>query len=191
MKELHDLVAECEAELVDTWLAAHECGDSSLTERPVEPRLEASLERLGRALTRAARPKERPASPGTEAMPEEIEDASPDAGAAVHAFGVLHGLILDVSGRAGLELKPAEHRALCAWTMRAVALAIADERRQRRKASRRIAHELRNPLGSALMALTLLRSHVSPADGARLADTLERNLKRLERVIEEQVAGGS
>jgi signal transduction histidine kinase len=52
----------------------------------------------------------------------------------------------------------------------------------------KLAHDLRNPLGSALMALTLLRARLTSTDDLRLLDTLERNLKRLDRIIDERIA---
>jgi signal transduction histidine kinase len=58
-------------------------------------------------------------------------------------------------------------------------------------ASAQLAHDLRNPLGSALMAVTLLRTHIDAAKDVRLLDVLERNLKRLETIIDERIARSS
>ena len=52
----------------------------------------------------------------------------------------------------------------------------------------KLAHDLRNPLGSALMALTILRARLTAADDLRLLDTLERNLRRVDLVIDERIA---
>jgi signal transduction histidine kinase len=55
-------------------------------------------------------------------------------------------------------------------------------------ASEQLAHDLRNPLGSALMAVTLLRTRIDAPQDVRLLDVLERNLKRVDRVIDERIA---
>jgi signal transduction histidine kinase len=185
MTELHDLVFECQDELVLRWLGSYEPGTSRSMEE-VERRLRTSLGRLRVALLAALH-----GPSGAVSNAEEEEEASGhalDAVAAARAYGALHRCILDGCAGRGVRISPAEHRVLAVWAHGAVAEAVAAEQQRHGAESRRMAHDLRNPLGSALMALTLLRPRIPLADGARLADTLERNLKRLERVIDENVA---
>jgi signal transduction histidine kinase len=188
MGELDALLAECQDELVESWLSFYEPGPSERKGTAAGQRLRSSLERLRVALKGALAEA---SSDPTVATKSEETDASAvalDAVAAARAYGALQGWISDRCAAQDVEMSPAEHRALAAWTTGAVAEVIAEERGQREEESRRIAHELRNPLGSALMALNLLRPRLSSSDEARLADTLERNLKRLERIINEKVA---
>ena len=54
----------------------------------------------------------------------------------------------------------------------------------------RAAHQLRNALGSATMALTLLKARTEFGDDARLAEMLERNLAKLQGLIDTVVDSG-
>jgi hypothetical protein len=183
MKELHDLIVDSEDELVEAWLGSYEPGRSRPTESNAARHVRSSLLELGDALKSGVEE----ASPDRVEDPEADKEPALDSVAAARAYGALHGRILEACSARGVEVRLGEHRVLAAWAHGAVALAIAAERRWQEVECRRLAHDLRNPLGSALMALTLLRPRIPLADGTRLADTLERNLKRIEGVINEDV----
>jgi signal transduction histidine kinase len=103
----------------------------------------------------------------------------------------MHGRILDIAAERGFELSLAEHRVLASRVNAAIARAAAAQRRKHERDLHRIAHKLRNPLSSAMMALTLLRKRVDLGESARLAETAERNLRKLQGFIDEAVDEGT
>jgi signal transduction histidine kinase len=139
-----------------------------------------------------------PANEVGRARAADRADDAPDAArprvdvvAVTRAFGVLHGRVVELAADVDVELTPADHRALAAVVNGAVARAAVDAAQRHCDEMYRMAHQLRNPLGSALMALTLLRARADLGEHARLADMLERNLKRLQALIDESVGEGA
>jgi signal transduction histidine kinase len=107
--------------------------------------------------------------------------------AAVYAYGALHVLILDLATERGVPVTGSEHRTLASVVHAAIAKATAAHLRRLSGEVHHVAHQLRNPLGSAIMALTLLTSRVTLGSEARLAETLARNLERLRVLIDDMI----
>jgi signal transduction histidine kinase len=191
MLRLHELLGEYEDRLRDVWARSVSCDTdaSSGGADAVNEGFSAFLSELTSALRDAV-------SGGSSAPPGTLESdggdsLSLDAVVATRAFGALHGCVLEVAAERGVEVSLAEHLALASLVNAAIARAAAGQRLQHDRDLHRIAHQLRNPLGSAIMALTLLRSRVDLGDSGRLADVAERNLRRLQGLIDEAVGEGS
>jgi signal transduction histidine kinase len=114
-------------------------------------------------------------------------DEAVDPVAAVRAYGALHVLILDLAAERLVTVTAAEHRALASVVHSAIAKATAAHLRRLSSEVHHVAHQLRNPLGSAIMALTLLTSRVTLGSEGRLAETLARNLERLRVLIDDMI----
>jgi signal transduction histidine kinase len=189
MARLHDLLGEYQESLRDAWARSVSCepaGSSGLSDA------HAVFASFFGELVSALRVG---ASGGAPPKPEEAnaEESLPtvlDALAAATAFGRLHDRILEIAAERGAEVSLGEHRVLVSRVSAAVLGAVETQRRQHERELHRMAHQLRNPLGSAMMALTLLRSKVDLGEGTRLADMAERNLKKLEGLIDEAVREG-
>jgi signal transduction histidine kinase len=114
-----------------------------------------------------------------------------DVVAAIATFGALHRLILDMASECGVAASPGELAVLASRVNAAIGRAAARQLRRHDRELHRMAHALRNPLGSALMALTLLRSKADLGEHLRLLEMAERNLKRLQGMIDQAVGESS
>jgi signal transduction histidine kinase len=117
-----------------------------------------------------------------------------DLDSVVREYGALGASIVETARAAGTPLTPRDYLVLSQCVNTGIAEAVAQYARQRdaelqRQANEHfafIAHELRNPLGSALLALSLLRDKaLMPED--RLAKVLDRALARMHQLIEESL----
>jgi signal transduction histidine kinase len=182
MVRLHELLLESEDELSHRWIAA-------VPDPKAREGLATFLTELKAAL-RGATVEGTPCDPFPE--PEVDETLDPGVGfdpaAATRAYGVLHAALLGAAEERGMAVGLAEQRTLASHVNEAIARAVMGHMRTQHRELRRIAHELRNPLGSAMMALTLLRSRADLGEHIRLAEMLERNLHRVERGLDEGLA---
>jgi signal transduction histidine kinase len=184
MSTLHRLLLDCETALLERWSgAAQSPSDPSSKDRE---HLLTFLDSLRRRLLTADRgatlPSEAPEDPSESEL-----DGNVDALAAVRAYTDLHVLILDLATEHNVAISASEHQALASIVHDAIVRATLAHLRSRNSEIHHVAHELRNPLGSAIMALTLLTSRVKLGDEARLAETLARNLERLRLMIDGMV----
>jgi signal transduction histidine kinase len=190
MRHLYELLEEHRERLLVAW-AGFMAGDAGTASVPnAQARADASmfLSELTAAL-RLISTGEVPASaPLSEPRSEEETTATPDALTATRALGSLHGLILEIAADRGIRPTLAEQLTLASHMNIAVGRAAGLETRRHKRELRHLAHQLRNPLGSALMALALLRSRIDLGENTRLAELTERNLKRMQGLIDE-VAG--
>jgi signal transduction histidine kinase len=135
------------------------------------------------------------ARPSVIPPPEELAPgiAPPDADvlALTQAFGALHARILTLAGEAGVEVGLADHHALTAVVTAAIAKAATKRARRHEWEIHHLAHQLRNPLGSAMMAITLVRGRVDFGGEIRLIDLADRNLKKLQGMIDDAVGSPS
>lgn len=121
-----------------------------------------------------------------------------DVAEVIREYGILHACVLEMARDAGLALDLREVTVLATWVNAGVADAVSQYTRERdgerqRQASAHlgfIAHELRNPLTAALMALQRLR-RTDPALGGGVVDLLERNLRRTAGMIENALVESS
>jgi len=104
-----------------------------------------------------------------------------EALAAARALAVLHGLVVETAADHDVAMSLGEHAIVASHVSGAVEALVG--KTQQRAQLEHLAHQIRNPLGSALMAASLLRAKVDLGEGARLGDMLERNLKRVETLL--------
>ena len=116
----------------------------------------------------------------------------------VREYGLLQECILEYAARQGVEIPPEEQVLLARWISRRMADAISQYVHERdaerdREASRHlgfIAHELRNPLYAARLALDRLREK-ELAGGGRPVEVLDRSLRRTSQLIEDTLTRSS
>jgi signal transduction histidine kinase len=191
MLHIHDLVDEYEHRLVVRWTTtALEHGAVGVEETAHE-QVASFLRELHVALATSAS-EDRP-SLHTDHMDDEPDldkQRRPglESAVAVRAFSALHGLLLELARDREVKISCAEHVTLASHVHAAITRAVELGPRQRERDTWKAAHELRNPLGSAMMALTMLRSRVDFGKDARLVDTLERNLKRVQGLVDDWTA---
>jgi signal transduction histidine kinase len=112
----------------------------------------------------------------------------------VREYGALGDAIVDVANARQAPLTARDYRVLSTCITTGIAEAVAQYARQRdaelqRQANEHfafIAHELRNPLGAALMAVNLLRTKQLFSQ-ERTAQVLDRSLTRMHQLIEESL----
>lgn len=184
MQHVKDVIDEYEEKLLACWTSAANADG---------PPRAGSTERISpflhelRAAVAAAALEDVPSLARPRAEEDDDAAGGGDVVAETRAFGALHTLILELANDRGVVISPAEQLTLASHVNAAVARATEIRLRERDQDVWRAAHQLRNPLASAMMALTLLRSRVDLGESARLADTLERNLKRIQGLIDESV----
>ena len=109
----------------------------------------------------------------------------------VREYGALRNSIIDVADAERVVISPAEYQVLFDSVITGIADAVSEYERVRDAEMQRqanehfafIAHELRNPLGSALGALKMLQRKTPLAD-ERTARMIERGLTRMHELIE-------
>jgi signal transduction histidine kinase len=114
-----------------------------------------------------------------------------DIDAVVREYGLLQRCIVDVAARAGVRLSPDDFQMLGDSISSGIADAVTQYSRQRDAELRRqanehfafVAHELRNPLASAQLALELSKTRGLLAAGP-ISDLLGRGLARTRDLIE-------
>ena len=191
MTHLRDLLDARRDELLSSFARSLSEGDGA----PPDPtaakqRFDEVAEELARGLRgQGSAPVATP--PGEPEGPPGERAGGPDAAmrsaALTRALGDLHVRIVEMAAEAGVEVSPPELAIVAVKMNSEMARAAAGIEREHDRRMRRVAHQLRNPLGSALLALTLLRSKVELGESARLADMIERNLHRLQSLIDESV----
>jgi signal transduction histidine kinase len=190
VSDLRELLSNCKESLLDGWGAALcDMDPSSPFDEDAREHLSSFLAGLDAALLGPDGGGGDPlANPETVSEGIEAPKASIDATAATRAYGFLHGFVLELAAERGVAVGLFEQRTLARHVNGAIARAVSAHLKARKQELHRLAHELRNPLGSAMMALTLLRSRADLGEHTRLAEMLERNLQRLERGLEDAMA---
>ena len=110
----------------------------------------------------------------------------------VREYGALRDAILAVATREQVTLRDAERNVLFECIINGIAGAVSEYQRQRDAELQRhmnehfafIAHELRNPLGSALAALGMLERKGQLNMSERFAQVLQRSLTRMHELID-------
>ena len=120
-----------------------------------------------------------------------------DVAEVVREYGMLHECILEVAAEAGLEVEHRDQAVVVKWLNAGIADAVSQYVKQRdlevqRQSSEHlgfIAHELRNPLGSARMAFERLRrKELAPS---RTVEMLDRGLRRTAEMIDSVLSQAS
>jgi signal transduction histidine kinase len=187
MSNLHQLLVDCESELLERWTRTLPSAPGSGSGAKDKEHLALFLADLRSSSLATDRGDTVPSeAPHNEPPSGDLEEAV-DPVAAVHAYGALHVLILDIAAERGVPVTASEHRALASVAHAAIARATAAHLRRLSTDVHHVAHQLRNPLGSAIMALTLLTSRVALGSESRLAETIARNLERLRVLIDDMI----
>ena len=121
-----------------------------------------------------------------------------DVAEVVREYGLLHECILEIADDARVEISLHEQQVIARWLNSGIADALAqyvkrrDQERDRQTAEHLgfIAHELRNPLGAARVALQRLRNRELNV-GGRTVDLLERSLRRASEMIDNTLSHAS
>jgi signal transduction histidine kinase len=146
--------------------------------------------------------------PGAVPLPSGVDHAQShgahrlrlgfDVWEVVREYGLIEECVIDLATAAQLAVPGEDQKNLAAWMNKRLADAVSQYVRQRdaerdRQASEHLgflAHELRNPLNSARLALDRLRS-VELSRGGRAVEVLDRNLRRTSQLIEDALAQAS
>ena len=110
----------------------------------------------------------------------------------VREYGALRASIVEVAAEEKVRIPSEEHEVLTNCVITGIAEAVSEYQRQREAEQHRqagehfafIAHELRNPLGSALTAIALLQRQGRIPPDVRAAQILERSLARMNELID-------
>ncbi len=120
----------------------------------------------------------------------------------VREYGVLRDCILEVAREARLAVTVGEYQILFDCVITGISEAVCEYARQREAEMHRqatehfafIAHELRNPLSSSVLALNVLGAKGTLPEGDRSVVVLQRGLARMHELIEHSLRlarGGS
>ncbi len=120
-----------------------------------------------------------------------------DVAEVVREYGMLHECILEIAAEAGLAVDRREEALVVKWLNAGIADAVSQYVKQRDLELQRqhsehlgfIAHELRNPLGSARLAFERLRRKELAA--SRTVDILDRGLRRTSEMIDSVLSHAS
>jgi signal transduction histidine kinase len=189
---LHDLLRAKRQELIDRWSQRIQ---SSLTAEPLArgelvDQMPFFIDDLIAALHPVAAPLPG-ASPSAEEHGGQRLRLGFDAGEVIREYGILQSCIYDMAKKEGLVLCNADCELLSTSVNAGTAAAISqfvherDAELQRQSAEHMgfIAHELRNPLGSARMAFALL-GEKGALQEERSAQVLDRSLRRVSELID-------
>ncbi len=138
-----------------------------------------------------------PASAGAEQHGEQRLGLGFDVAEVVREYGMLHECILEIAAEAELAISSREQLLVAKWLNVGVADAVSQYVKERdlemqRQSSEHlgfIAHELRNPLGSARLAFERLRRKELPP--TRAAEMLDRGLRRTSEMIDSVLSQAS
>jgi signal transduction histidine kinase len=191
-RTLHELLKDERQELIDRWSERTRAalGGGLLSPAELLDHVPSFVDELVAALFPEALPL-----PGRS--PHAVEHGAQrlrlgfDVGEVVREYGILHLTIIDLAAEAELAIGFAEQEVVGRWINGAIADAVSQYVAQRdaelgRQASEHIgfiAHELRNPLSAARLALIRLRSR-ELAGGGAVVELLERNLQRAADVVD-------
>jgi signal transduction histidine kinase len=121
-----------------------------------------------------------------------------DVSEVVREYGLLHECIIELARDAGITIGLHDQQLIARWLNSGIADALAQYVKRRdveleRQASEHlgfIAHELRNPLSAARVAVQRLRNR-ELAEGGRAVELLERSLRRASDMIDNTLSHAS
>jgi signal transduction histidine kinase len=179
-------------ELVERWtnMVARENTAVGLERAELVDRLPRFIDELVAALHPEALPLPSPASNAVEHGAQRLALGF-NVREVVREYGILHRCVIAIAAESGHVPTAREHTVLASVLNDGIAAAVtqyvADRDTELRRAMSEhlgfIAHEVRNPLSSARMAVGLLKRR-ELAKGGRAVDLLERTLRRTSDVVD-------
>jgi hypothetical protein len=115
----------------------------------------------------------------------------------VREYGAMRDAILAVGREAGVQITVREAQIVFDCTIEGIATAVSEYAWQRDAELHRqhnehvafLAHELRNPLGSALMALTVLETRGFVPPGERASSAMKNSLMKIRELVDHVLDG--
>ena len=110
----------------------------------------------------------------------------------VREYGAMRTAIMRVATKAGVEVTTRDYQVVFDCVINGIAGAVSEYSRQRDAEMQRqatehfafVAHELRNPLGSAILALSALETRGALPTGDRTVAVLDRGLRSMHELID-------
>jgi signal transduction histidine kinase len=191
-KTLRSFLREQRQGLLDRWMKRVEklLDDPDLTKAELRDHMPEVLKGLAVAVSPGETPEEVLIEPGNKHGLQRFRVGF-DLREVVTEYGILLDVILEDAHAAGVTITPGELRELTSALNLGVAEAVAAYAEERRDVERKLAaehvsfvsHELRNPLGAALLSFELLESTALDERQARLGAMVRRNLTRLRDLV--------
>jgi signal transduction histidine kinase len=194
MTDLAELLNAKRSEVMDRWLRRikREHGSDDLSTAELRDHLPIFFSELLDTLTHRKEPTEAESTATAAKHGEQRLRHGFDVDAVVREYDLLGDTILEAAASEGITFSIAEARVLLQLLYAGTAEAVAAYVQRRNEEAQRqagehlafIAHELRNPLGSARTALAALR-RTALASGGKLVELLDRNLARLRELVDQ------
>jgi signal transduction histidine kinase len=194
MTDLAELLNAKRSEVMDRWLRRikREHGSDDLSTAELRDHLPIFFSELLDTLTHRKEPTEAESTATAAKHGEQRLRHGFDVDAVVREYDLLGDTILEAAASEGITFPIAEARVLLQLLYAGTAEAVAAYVQRRNEEAQRqagehlafIAHELRNPLGSARTALALLR-RTALASGGKLVELLDRNLAQLRELVDQ------
>jgi signal transduction histidine kinase len=188
---LHVLISEKRKELLERWATAARVSSATpMSSVELLDRMPLFIGELIAALHPAVAPIPDGGSPNAEEHGVQRLRLGFDVGEVIREYGLLHEAVLDLAATAGLTLTMDEAKVLASCLNKGTRDAVTQYQWQRdaqlqRQAAEHlgfVAHELRNPLASAVVAYGIVRRrHAEPSAAA---DALGRSLSLLSSMID-------
>lgn len=178
--------------LLDRWLKRVESvlDDPQLTKAELRDHMPELLKGLAKTVSPGDTPDEVVTEPGNKHGIQRFRVGF-DLREVVTEYGLLLDIILEAAHASDVDVTPANLRDLIAAVNLGIAEAVSAFADERREAEHKLAaehvsfvsHELRNPLGAALLSLELLESTSLDERQTRLGGMVRRNLTRLRDLV--------
>src|SRR3954469_6381496 len=187
LKERREQLISCWGARIKTLVAS-----ASLPRAELLDHIPAFVDEIIQALYPSAVPLP-PMSARAEQHGEQRLGLGFDVAEVVREYGMLDDCILDIAAEAGLDIDRRDQGVVVKWLNAGIADAVSQYVKQRdlelqRQSSEHlgfIAHELRNPLGSARLAFERLRrKELKDAGESRAVEMLDRGLRRTAEMID-------
>jgi signal transduction histidine kinase len=191
---LHELLTAHGKEVIERWTSTIGETSEALSHAELTDRMPLFLDELARALHPEALPLPTGGSTNASEHGEDRFRLAFDIGQVVREYGTLHLCILELAEERACPVTIAEQKVLARFVNVGASDALRQYSLQRdaelqRQATQHLgflAHELRNPLSSAVMAAASL--HTGPGEAPRPVQIVERSLARVSALIDNTLA---
>ncbi|HJQ83077.1 MAG TPA: HAMP domain-containing sensor histidine kinase [Candidatus Binatia bacterium] len=197
MTDLTELLTAKRSEIVGRWLRRikREHASADLSSAELRDDLPVFFDDLIDALARQAEPTASESALAASDHGEQRLRAGFDVEEVIREYDLLGDTILEVAQAEGIAVSIAQTRLLLQIVYAGCARAVSAYVRRKERDGKResdehlsfVAHELRNPLSSAAMALTGLRKRLAGA-GGNVLDMLDRSVTRMRELVDQVLA---